>query len=59
MEISNEQISFKQSQLKIVDIYSWLEGQILQYKIKIQRNSAWRNYKWISYTTYIYFKWYT
>ena len=43
MEISNEQISFKQSQLKIVDIYSWLEGQILQYKIKIQRNSAWRN----------------
>ncbi|WP_294656072.1 DUF262 domain-containing protein, partial [uncultured Fusobacterium sp.] len=41
MNIS-EQISFKQSQMKIVDLYSWLQGKILQYKIKIQRNSAWK-----------------
>ena len=38
-----EQISFKQSQMKIVDIYAWLQGGILQYKIKIQRNSAWKD----------------
>ena len=42
MNDKNEQISFKQSQMKIVDIYSWLQGKVLQYKIKIQRNSAWR-----------------
>ena len=42
MNDKNEQISFKQSQMKIVDIYSWLQGKVLQYRIKIQRNSAWR-----------------
>lgn len=38
----DEQITFKQSQMKIVDLYSWLQGKVLQYKIKIQRNSAWK-----------------
>ena len=41
--ITEGQLSFTQSQLKIIDIYNWLEGNTLQYKIKIQRNSAWKD----------------
>lgn len=40
--MKDEQISFSQSQMKIIDVYNWLVAGIMQYKIKIQRNTAWR-----------------
>ena len=40
--MKDEQISFSESQMKIIDVYNWLVAGIMQYKIKIQRNTAWR-----------------